>query len=92
MGYLTSVGNFIRTNHSKIKVTWREVVPQLRRLLAGFPPRRPGFEPSSRYVGYLVDKVALGQVFSEYFEFPCQFSSHLLLHTYHLSSGVCTIG
>jgi hypothetical protein len=25
-------------------------------------------------VGFLVDKVALGQVFSEYFGFPCQFS------------------
>jgi hypothetical protein len=25
-------------------------------------------------VGFVVDKVALGQVFSEYFDFPCQFS------------------
>jgi hypothetical protein len=27
-------------------------------------------------VGFVVDKVALGQVFSEYFGFPCQFSFH----------------
>jgi hypothetical protein len=44
-------------------------------------------------VGFVVDKVALGQVFSEYFGFPCQFSFHQLLHNHpHLSSGVCTIG
>jgi hypothetical protein len=27
---------------------------------------------------FVVDKVALGQVFSEYFGFPCQFSFHQL--------------
>jgi hypothetical protein len=26
-------------------------------------------------VGFMVDKVALGQVFSEYFGFPCQYHS-----------------
>jgi hypothetical protein len=40
-----------------------------------------------------VDEVALGQIFSEYFGFPCQFAFHRLLHThYHLSSGAGTIG
>jgi hypothetical protein len=44
-------------------------------------------------VGFVVNKVALGQVFSEYFGFPCQFSFHLLLHIHHhLSSGAGTIG
>jgi hypothetical protein len=43
-------------------------------------------------VGFVVDKVALGQVFSEYFGFPCQLSSHRLLHTHHLSAGAGTIG
>jgi hypothetical protein len=34
---------------------------------------------------FVVDKVALGQVFSEYFGFPCQFSFHqlLLILIYH---------
>jgi hypothetical protein len=41
----------------------------------------------------VVDKVALGQVFSEYFGFLCQFSFHRLLHIHHhLSSGAGTIG
>jgi hypothetical protein len=44
-------------------------------------------------VGFVVDKVAMGQVFSEYFSFPCQFSFHRLLHSHHhLSSGAGTIG
>jgi hypothetical protein len=29
---------------------------------------------------FVVDKVALGQVFSEYFGFPCQFLFHQILH------------
>jgi hypothetical protein len=44
-------------------------------------------------VRFLVDKVALGQVFSEYFGFPCQFSFHRLLHIHHhLSTGAGIIG
>jgi hypothetical protein len=45
-----------------------------------------------RSLGFVVNKVALGQVFSEYFGFPCQISFHRLLHTHHLSSGAGTIG
>jgi hypothetical protein len=67
-------------------------VPYLRRLVAGVPQRRPGFDPRSGHVGFVVDKVALGQVFSEYFGFPSQFSFHWLLHTHHLPSGAGTIG
>jgi hypothetical protein len=44
-------------------------------------------------VGFVVDKVALGQVFSEYFDFLCQSSFHRLLHNHHhLSSGAGKIG
>jgi hypothetical protein len=44
-------------------------------------------------VGFVVDKVELGQVFSEYFGFPCQSSFHQLLHNHpHQSSGAGTIG
>jgi hypothetical protein len=44
-------------------------------------------------VGFVVDKVVLGQVFSEYFGFPCQSLFHQLLHNHpHPSSGACTIG
>jgi hypothetical protein len=64
-------------------LTWVLAVPSLRLLVAGFPPRRPGFEPGSGHVGFVVDKVALGQVFSEYFGFPCQFTFYRLLHNHH---------
>jgi hypothetical protein len=46
---------------------------------------------AARHVGFVVDKVALGQEVSEYFGFPCQSSFHKFLHN-HLSSGAGTIG
>jgi hypothetical protein len=58
-------------------------VQYFKQLVAGFPPRRPGFEPGSSHVIFVADKVALGQVFSEYFGFPCQSSFHKLLHHYN---------
>jgi hypothetical protein len=42
-------------------------------------------------VGFMVDKVALGQVSSGYFGFPCQLSFHQMIHAY-LSSGAGTTG
>jgi hypothetical protein len=33
------------------------------------------FQPGSSHVGFVVDKVALGQVFSECFGFPCNLRS-----------------
>jgi hypothetical protein len=45
-------------------------VPQLRRLVAGFPLRRPGFEPASSKVESVVDRAAVGRVSSEHFGFP----------------------
>jgi hypothetical protein len=48
---------------------------------------------------FVVDKVALGQVFSEYFGFPCQSSFHqkiifiiIIIIVINQSSGICTIG
>jgi hypothetical protein len=38
-------------------------MPWLRRLVAGLLPRRSGFDPGWVHVGFVVDKVALGQVF-----------------------------
>jgi hypothetical protein len=48
-------------------------VPWLWRLAAGLPPRSPGFDPGSVDVGFVVDKVALGQVFPEYFPLSVSF-------------------
>jgi hypothetical protein len=44
-------------------------------------PLAPDLYPGP--TAYEVDKVALGQVSSEYFGFPCQFAFHRLLHNYH---------
>jgi hypothetical protein len=53
------------------------------------PNGAPGFESRSGNVGFVVDKVALGQVFSEHFGFPCKFLLHRLFYIHHhqLSSG-----
>jgi hypothetical protein len=59
-----------------VELTFKRAMPQLWRLVAGFPLWRPGFEPVSGHVEFVVDKVALGQVFSEYFGFPYQFTFH----------------
>jgi len=40
------------------------------------PLRRSGFNPSSVRVGFVVHKVALGQVFLQYFSFPLSVSFH----------------
>jgi hypothetical protein len=64
-----------------------QAVPQLRKLVADFPLRRPEFEARSDHVEFVVDKVAWGQVFF------CQFLINRLLHTHcHLSSKAGTIG
>jgi hypothetical protein len=47
----------------------------LRRLVAGFSPRRPGFDPGSVRVGLVVDKVALYGFSPSTSVFPCQFHS-----------------
>jgi hypothetical protein len=52
-----------------------KAVPWLKRLVAGLLPRRLGFDPMSVCVGFVVDKVALGQAFPQVLRFPCQFNS-----------------
>jgi hypothetical protein len=56
----------------------------------GFPPWRPKFSPRPVHVGFVVDKVAMGQIFYEYFSFllsvpfhQCSISIYLplILHT-----------
>jgi hypothetical protein len=59
-----------------------------RLLVAGLSPRRPGFAPVSIHVGFVVDKVALGQVFSEFFGFPLSISFHRgYPNSYHLGNA-----
>jgi hypothetical protein len=61
---------------SQLSSKRRQFLSQTRRFVPGFPRRQPKFEPGCGYVGFVVDKVALGQVFSEYFGFPCQSLFH----------------
>jgi hypothetical protein len=64
-----------------IVVTYQLVVPWLRRFVAGFSPRRAGFDPGSVHVGFVVDKVTLGQVFPRVLPFsPVNFIPPVLHH------------
>jgi hypothetical protein len=58
----------------------------MTRLVAGLSPRRPSFAFRSSHMGFMVDKVALGQIFSKFFGFPCQydFTIALCILVYHL--------
>jgi hypothetical protein len=56
-------------------------MPLLRRLVAGLSPRRPAFATRSVHVGFVVDKVALGQVFLRVLVFPYQYHSTVAFHT-----------
>jgi hypothetical protein len=46
-----------------VKVSYYSVVPLLRRLVSGLSFRRSGFAPKSVHMSFVVDRVALGQVF-----------------------------
>jgi hypothetical protein len=48
-------------------VTSQVAMPELRTLVACFPRHRPGFDPSWRRVGPLMDIVTMGEVSSKYF-------------------------
>jgi hypothetical protein len=52
----------------------------------------PWFKPESGHAGFVLDRVALGQVFSEYFGSPCK-TFHRLFHTdyHHPWSGSSTV-
>jgi hypothetical protein len=57
-------------------------VPWLKRLVAGLSPRRPVFASGSIHVGFVVDKVALGQVFLRVLRFSPVNIIPPLLHIY----------
>jgi hypothetical protein len=51
-------------------------VPYTRRLVSNMSLRRSGFDPISAHVRFIVDKVALGQIFCKFFGFPLSISIH----------------
>jgi hypothetical protein len=57
-----------------------------QRLVTVFSPRGLVFA-SGQHVGFVVDKAALGQVFFEYFGFPCHSFYQFLCHHNHPGSA-----
>jgi hypothetical protein len=58
-------------------------MPKVGRVLSGFSQLWLEFKPGSGLVGFVVDKVALRKVFSDYLYFIRQFSFYQLHHTHH---------
>jgi hypothetical protein len=60
-----TLSNIVHVNRVETRgnYMYHLAVPWLRSLVAGLSPRRPGFAPGSIHVGFVVDKVGLGQVF-----------------------------
>jgi len=75
----------------------RRTVPWLKQLFASLSPWRPGFNPRSVYVGFVVGKVALEQALFTIVSFSCQYYStnaphsftDLLLKIYNLGNLHC---
>jgi hypothetical protein len=63
-------------------ISGRAIAEADSRWLPTAAARRPGFNPGSGQVGFVVDKVAPEQVFSEYFGFPCH-SFDQILHPHN---------
>jgi hypothetical protein len=67
---------------------WSKAVPWLRSLVASLSPRRPRFAPGSIHEEFMVYKMALGQVFSEFFDFLLSISFHRRSpNSYHLGNA-----
>jgi hypothetical protein len=67
------------------KITWRQIT-EVSNINASLTPHYTKRMLYGQHVGFVVDKAALGQVFSENFGFPCQ-SFHRFLH-YHNHPGL----
>jgi hypothetical protein len=65
------------------KIIYRFLSPPYLYVVTSFPPWRPGFDPRSDHMGFLLNNVTFGRAFSEYFGLPCQFSFHQTLHIHN---------
>jgi hypothetical protein len=57
-------------------------MPWLRQSVTSFSVCRPKFAHGSDHVGFVVDKVAMGQVFSQFFIFPSISVHRSFLYSY----------
>jgi hypothetical protein len=73
--FLTCIQHFLSKYEYKVTLTLRD-----GRAIAQAVSR---WLPGSGQVEFVVDKVALGQVFSEYFGFSCQSSFHQIFHPHN---------
>jgi hypothetical protein len=85
--------NLVR-NDTGNRQSCSNAVPWFRRLVPGLSTRRPGFELGSVRVGFVVDKVTLGQVFLQVVRFSpvIIFLTWLSILIYHLGCEQKPVG
>jgi hypothetical protein len=75
-------------SHCAVTKSLPYAVPWPRSLVAGLSPRRPGFAAGSIHVGFVVDKVALRQVFLGVLRFSLSISFHRRSpNSYHVGNA-----
>ena len=76
-------------NIIKVNFALQKTMIWLWRLFAGLSARRPVIDPMSVRVRFMVDEVAMGQYFYEYFRFPLSvtFSVLISIHMMLLPDG-----
>jgi hypothetical protein len=75
-------------NKILVEEQYEWAMPQFRWLVISLSLWRPRFNPMLVHVGFLVDKVALGHVFLEYFGFPVSIIAWTLNSQYNSTSSV----
>jgi hypothetical protein len=73
----------VHHNEPRLMYYYIKALARLRRLVTSFSPPRPGFSVRSVHVGFVIEKVALGQVFFEDSGFPCKFPFHQKFHFFY---------
>jgi hypothetical protein len=77
---VASQGGLGSTQSFKVKIFWKVRATELcTTMKMNRASRRPVFDRRLGHVGFMVEIVALGQIFSEYFSFPYLCSFHQLL-------------
>jgi hypothetical protein len=78
---------FMSTEESVFMWAYHLAVPWLRQLVTGLSLQTPRLTLVSLHVGFVVGKVALGQLFLRSLQFHHQYDSAVALHT-HISGAV----
>jgi hypothetical protein len=86
LGCIYGITYFLVRGNNKLRTKGHTGLVKAQAVRRPFLTAAARVQAQARSVKFVVDKGALGQVFSEYFGFLYQFAFHRLLHTHHQPS------